>query len=53
VIAVEDAYLHQADPPVDSKVPVNDTGVVPVPATAVAVGAPTQAAPEPTTTVAP
>jgi hypothetical protein len=53
VIAVEDAYLHQADPPVDSKVPVNDPGVVPVPATAVAVGAPTQAAPEPTTTVAP
>ena len=58
VIAVEDAYLHQADPSVDSTVPVKDPGVVPVPATAVAVGAPTATPlPDPaavsTTTLAP
>jgi hypothetical protein len=56
VIAVEDAYLHQADQAVDTSVPVKDPGVVPVPATAVGGGAPTplpDPAAGPTTTLAP
>ena len=64
VIAVEDAYLHQADPSVATTEPVGDPGVVPVPGTVVPLGAPTPApagdpvatdaaALQPTTTLAP
>jgi hypothetical protein len=64
VIAVEDAYIHQADPSVATTAPVGDPGVVPVPETVVPLGAPTirpagdpvatdAAALQPTTTLAP
>jgi hypothetical protein len=64
VVAVEDAYIHQADPSVDTTVQVGGPGVVPVPETVVPLGAPTTtpvgdpvatdaAALQPTTTLAP
>ena len=53
VIAVDDAYIHQSDPPIDTTVPVGDPGVLPlpVPETAVPLGAPTTTPPaDPTAT---